>query len=119
LAAPEVKAIDFGNWLKRNYTKDDVVYVKFDIEGAEYPILDQMLNDGTMTLVDRLYIEFHGVQQLVAANAPAPLVADAERKDRELIEAVSGAGTAVSVHLTTEPQGHYFDFDPTRYGQSW
>jgi FkbM family methyltransferase len=115
----EVEAIDFGRWLERNYTKKDVVYVKFDIEGAEYPVLEQMLKDGTMTLVDRLYIEFHGAQQLWAANALPSQLEDAQRKDRELVEAISGAGTAVSIHLPSEPQGAYFGFDPERYGQSW
>jgi FkbM family methyltransferase len=117
--AVKVHAIDFGQWLDRNYTKKDVVYVKFDIEGAEYPVLEQMLKDGTMTLVDRLYIEFHRAQQLWATNAPASQLADAERKDRELVEAISAVGTAVSIHLPIEPQGAYFGFDPEQYGQSW
>ncbi|MEO7095392.1 MAG: hypothetical protein ABI175_19200, partial [Polyangiales bacterium] len=30
-----VDAIDFGRWLRRNFRKEDVVYVKLDIEGAE------------------------------------------------------------------------------------
>jgi FkbM family methyltransferase len=119
MQAVKVKAIDFARWLQHNYTKSDVVYVKFDIEGAEYPVLEKMLKDGTMTLVDRLYIEFHGAQQLQAANAPGSQVAAAERKDRELVEAISGVGTAVSVHLADEPQGAYFGFDPEKYGQSW
>jgi hypothetical protein len=115
----KVNAIDFGRWLARRYTKRDVVYVKFDIEGAEYPVLEQMLREGTIALVDRLYIEFHGAQQAAAAGAPADEVAAAERKDRELIEAITAAGTAVSIHLPEEPQGAYFGFDPTKYGQWW
>ncbi len=117
--AVKVEAIDFGRWLRRNYTKDDVVYVKFDIEGAEYPVLEQMLKDGTIALVDRLYIEFHGAQQAWAAGAPSAEIAAAQQRDRELIEAISGAGTAVSIHLPEEPQGAYFGFDPEKYGQSW
>jgi FkbM family methyltransferase len=117
--AVKVKAIDFGKWLERNYTKRDVVYVKLDIEGAEYPVVEQMLRDGTMTLVDRLYIEFHGAQQLWEANAPALQLEAAQKRDRELVEAISGVGTAVSIHLPTEPQGAYFGFDPEQYGQSW
>jgi FkbM family methyltransferase len=119
MRAIKVKAIDFGKWLERNFTKQDVVYVKFDIEGAEYPVVEHMLKDGAMTLVDRLYIEFHGVQQLLADRAPTPELAVAERKDRELVEAISGAGTAVSIHRPEEPQGAYFGFDPEKYGQSW
>ena len=111
MQAVKVEAIDFGRWLRRHYTKDDVVYVKFDIEGAEYPVLEQMLRDGTIALVDRLYIEFHGAQQAWAARAPFDEIAAAQQRDRELVEAISGAGTAVSIHLPEEPQGAYFEFE--------
>ena len=30
-----------------------------DIEGAEFPVLRHLLEDGTITLVDHLYVEFH------------------------------------------------------------
>lgn len=115
----KVAAIDFGRWLQRTYSHDDVIYVKLDIEGAEYPVLEHMLHDGTMAMVDRLYVEFHGTQQAVAQGAgPAELMA-VQRKDYELVQAVTGLGIAVSLHETHEPQGSYFDFDPTKYGQAW
>ena len=115
----KVKAIDFGRWLQRNYRREDVVYVKLDIVGAEYPVLEHMLHDGTLTMVDRLYVEFHGTQQAIAMDAgPGDLMA-VQRRDYELVQAITGLGIAVSLHETHEPQGSYFDFDPTKYGQPW
>lgn len=115
----KVKAIDFGQWLKRTYRKEDVVYVKLDIEGAEYPVLEQMLQDGTMALVDKLFIEFHGVQQIEARkHTPAEVVVQTKH-DYELVEAITGLGIAVSLHQTDEVQGSYFDFDPDKYHQPW
>jgi len=114
-----VHAIDFGQWLKRSYRKEDVVYLKLDIEGAEYPVLEQMLRDGTMSLVDRLYIEFHAVQQAKAEGAPDWKLVEIERHDHELVEAITSLGIAVSLHANEEPQGSYFDFDPEKYGQKW
>lgn len=54
-----VESIDFGKWLQRNFEKKDYVIVSFDIEGAEYEVLNKMLNDGTIHYVDKLYCEFH------------------------------------------------------------
>ncbi|MGZ3453518.1 MAG: FkbM family methyltransferase [Polyangiales bacterium] len=112
----KVKAIDFGQWLKKLVTKNDVVHVKLDIEGAEYPVLEQMLKDGTMALVDKLYIEFHGIQQAVAAKKPAAEVLAIEHHDYELVEAITSLGVAISIHHNDEAQGDYFRFDPAKYG---
>lgn len=51
------KAFDFSEWLKQ--FKDDYVVVKMDIEGAEFPVLDKMIKDGTITIPDKLLVEFH------------------------------------------------------------
>lgn len=55
----QVTAIDFGQWLAGKFRPEDWVILKLDIEGAEYPILDQMLKDGSIDSVDMLFIEFH------------------------------------------------------------
>lgn len=115
----KVRAIDFGKWLRATYRKEDVVYVKFDIEGAEYPVIEQMLRDGSMTWIDRFYIEFHGVQQAEAGKKSAAELAAVRKHDHELVQAITGLGIAVSLHLTHEPQGSYFDFNPEKWGQPW
>jgi FkbM family methyltransferase len=115
----KVHAIDFSTWLASEYRKDDVVYLKFDIEGAEYPVLEKMLKDGTMSLIDRLYIEFHAEQQAVAARAKPWEIVDLKRRDNELVEAITSLKIPVSLHQNEEQQGQYFNFDPEKYGQSW
>lgn len=115
----KVKAIDFGHWLERTYRKEDVIYVKFDIEGAEYPVIEQMLHDGTIKMIDRFYIEFHGVQQAIADKKSEAEIMAVQKHDHELVQAITGLGIAVSLHLTHEPQGSYFDFDPEKWGQPW
>ena len=56
----KVPCIDFSQWLKDNFTKEDEVILKFNIEGAEYEVLKKMIKDGTIKLIKKLYIEFHG-----------------------------------------------------------
>lgn len=52
-----VKCFDFSKWIEK--FKDDFLVVKMDAEGAEFPILEKMIRDGTDKLVDRLMVEFH------------------------------------------------------------
>jgi FkbM family methyltransferase len=55
----QVNCIDFSNYLKKNFTKDDYVICKMDIEGAEYEVLGKLIDDGTINLIDEIYIEWH------------------------------------------------------------
>lgn len=54
-----VECVDFGAWLREICCTDDKVIVKMDIEGAEYVVLKKMIGDGTISLISKLYIEFH------------------------------------------------------------
>jgi hypothetical protein len=33
--------------------------MKLDVEGAEYPVLEKMVADGSIELIDELLVEFH------------------------------------------------------------
>lgn len=54
-----VESIDFGQWLKKNFTFDDYIMVSLDIEGAEYDVLNKMVTDHTIKYIDYLLVEFH------------------------------------------------------------
>ena len=54
-----VESIDFSHWLEQNFSKEDFIILKLDIEGAEYKVLDRMIDNGTIDYVDLLYVEFH------------------------------------------------------------
>lgn len=54
-----VPAIDFDAWLWNTINPDDLVVLKLDIEGAEYPVLERMIETGSLDLVDEVLIEFH------------------------------------------------------------
>lgn len=55
----EVECIDFCEWIQNNFSKEDNIYVKMDIEGAEYVLLNKALEDGTIEYIDTLDVEFH------------------------------------------------------------
>ncbi len=58
----EVPCFDFSAWLQvlKLKSKAKEIFVKMDIEGAEVPILEKMIADGTDALVDELLVEWHG-----------------------------------------------------------
>ena len=54
-----VETINFPQWLMDNFDKEDKIIVKMDIEGAEYDVIPQMIKDGSIHMIDTLYIEMH------------------------------------------------------------
>lgn len=59
LPLDKVACIDFSNFLKNNFNKNDYIIIKFDIEGAEYEVLKKMEKDKSFLYIDEIYIEFH------------------------------------------------------------
>jgi hypothetical protein len=57
------RAFDFGLFLKNLITEhpDSPIYIKLDIEGAEYPVLEHLLKNHSCLLsnIDSMWIEFH------------------------------------------------------------
>ena len=57
-----IEAIDFSEFLsviKTTYP-DSTIYVKMDIEGAEFQVIDHLIKKGTITFISELYCECHG-----------------------------------------------------------
>lgn len=57
----KVNTFDFSNFLKQFKEKDFKLIVKFDIEGAEYHVLNKLIDDGTINYIDELWGEWHEV----------------------------------------------------------
>ena len=54
-----IPCIDLDKWIKENFSKDDNIILKMDIEGAEYEVLQHMIDNGSIKYLNRLYMEFH------------------------------------------------------------
>ena len=55
----KVKSINFSNFIKENFSKDDYIVVKMDIEGSEFSVLDGLIRDNMVEYIDEIYVEFH------------------------------------------------------------
>jgi len=54
-----VPCLDLSAWIIDNFNLDDHIVLKMNIEGAEYPVLEKMVNDGSMRYINELYVSPH------------------------------------------------------------
>jgi FkbM family methyltransferase len=55
----EVQCVDLSKFILDNFSKDDFIAIKMDIEGAEYEVLRKMIIEGSLNYVNDIYVEFH------------------------------------------------------------
>ena len=55
----KVDGIDFNEWLLNNFSKEDYIFVDMDIECSEYPVVNHMIDGGSIDLIDELAVEWH------------------------------------------------------------
>ncbi len=58
----EVECIDLHKFITSNFSLEDFILLKLDIEGAEYEVLEHLLRRGTLDHIDGIYAEFHGTK---------------------------------------------------------
>lgn len=57
--AISVKAIDLAKWLLKNVESNEEVFMKVDIEGAEYHLLEHLIKTGNLSLINSIAVEWH------------------------------------------------------------
>lgn len=55
----EVDSLDFSSWVASNFSDEDFVILKLDIEGAEYDVLPKMIKDGSFDKINLFFVEWH------------------------------------------------------------
>lgn len=55
----KVGCIDFSKFLRGHFSESDKVFLKCNIEGAEYDVLEKCIADGTITLIKHAWILCH------------------------------------------------------------
>jgi FkbM family methyltransferase len=54
-----VDVVDFAEYLKDNFKKEDFIVLKIDIEGGEYDLLDHLIKTDMIKYIDKIYCEWH------------------------------------------------------------
>jgi hypothetical protein len=55
----DMQCLDLSKFILDNFSKDDFIVVKMDIEGAEYEVLRKMIKDNSIFYINHLFVEFH------------------------------------------------------------
>jgi FkbM family methyltransferase len=75
----KIECIDFSDFIKKSFDKDDYIVCKMDIEGAEYEIIKDMQDKGVLSYINVLFVEWHNrllhdkydqnyIESLIASN---------------------------------------------------
>lgn len=59
LKTSKIDTIDLSHWIKENFSQDDYIVLKMDVEGAEYEILNHLIKNRCVKFLNELKIEFH------------------------------------------------------------
>lgn len=54
-------SVDVAQYIMSNYTKEDFVALKLDIEGGEWTLIPHLIRTGAMDFVDELFLECHPI----------------------------------------------------------
>jgi FkbM family methyltransferase len=57
--AVKVPCKNLAKFIMDNFSKEDRIVIKMDIEGSEYDTLDKMIETGVIDYVNDLYVEWH------------------------------------------------------------
>jgi len=66
----QVECIDLSEWIVNNFDINDYIILKIDAEGAEYKILNKMIDDKSIRYINELYGEWHGSPQKNKIDLP-------------------------------------------------
>ena len=55
----QLQCINFSNFLKNKFSINDNILLKIDIEGAEYEVIDSLIENNTLSYIKSLHIEWH------------------------------------------------------------
>jgi len=55
----KIPCFDFSKWIIDNFSKQDTILLKMDIEGSEFEVLPKMIKEGSLSYINGIRIEFH------------------------------------------------------------
>ncbi len=80
----EVESIDLSKWIINNFSKEDFIVLKMDIEGAEYKIIPKMFEDGSVNYINYAFIEWHDWVMPEFKNSTGELVGRLQQANVQL-----------------------------------
>lgn len=77
-----VPSFDMASWMHQHLKPENEIFMKIDIEGAEFPVLKRMLDDGVASWVHEWKVEFHAGKNAGSDNPWQSPDTDLQLKNR-------------------------------------
>ena len=58
-----IESVCLSRWIKSNFSKDDYIILKLDIEGAEYNVIEDLYKTDVLSYINELHGELHGMKR--------------------------------------------------------
>jgi FkbM family methyltransferase len=55
----DTPCINFSQWIKKTFSKEDYIFLKLNVEGAEYEVMEEMFKDNTYEYINQIEVEWH------------------------------------------------------------
>ncbi len=81
-----IECFDLANWIKTNFSSDDNIWLKIDIEGAEYEVLKHLIDTNIISYIKKLFIEFHYEKIKLDVNIHNDIKSNIKKFNLDLIE---------------------------------
>ena len=115
-----VESIDFSKFILDNFSKDDYIILKLDIEGAEYKVVDKMYSDGSLAYISKFYGELHGPKKGYTVEDNNKLLAKIWKSDLKLLnwDALEGSYDEIEI-VPFDTVGSYLMTSSPRVGHAY
>jgi FkbM family methyltransferase len=58
----QIPCVDLSGWIQKNFTENDHIILKLDIEGSEHEVFEKLCNDEIIGWLNKIYCEIHGIK---------------------------------------------------------
>ena len=82
----KVRTIDLSRWLRQHTNKFDYIILKLDVEGAEYDILEKMIQDRIIRRIKHLFVEWHWNRVGISRERHEELIRALQRRRVPILE---------------------------------
>ena len=116
----EVNTLDLSQFILDNFSKDDYIILKMDIEGAEYKVIDKMDKDGSLPYISKIYGELHGPKKGYSVEDNNNLLNKVWKNNLKLLnwDALEGSYEQVEI-VPFDTPGAYLTNSSPRVGHAY
>lgn len=82
-----VPVLRLSRWLKQSFSNNDYIYIKMDIEGMEFLLIEDLIATGCLEMIKEMDVEWHG-----RFNVPG------REKEQELRKIITESGIILRDH---------------------